>query len=155
MKYLRMHGIAAAAAGLLVSGVAAADAPTALAAWARATPPGAEVAAVYVTIQGSATADRLTSASTARAAMTHLHTVDESSGVAKMRPIDGIEIPAGKTVALAPKGHHLMLMGIDRPFVAGEHFPLTLHFDRGGDRVVEVQVRSATAAADPAPRTRP
>jgi len=155
MKYVRMHAIAAVAAGLLASGVAAADAPTAIAAWARATPPGAEVAAVYVTIRGSGTADRLTGASTARAAMTHLHTVDESGGVAKMRPVDGIEIPAGKTVALAPQGHHLMLMGIDKPFVAGEHFPLTLHFDRGGDRVVEVQVRSATAAADPAPHVQP
>jgi hypothetical protein len=155
MNYISMHRIAVVAAGLLAAGVAAADAPTAVSAWARATPPGADVAAVYVTIRGSATADRLTSASTPRAAMTHLHAVDESGGVAKMRPVDGIEIPAGKTVTLAPKGHHLMLMGIDKPFVSGEHFPLTLHFDRGGDRVIDVEVRPATAAAESAPRTQP
>jgi copper(I)-binding protein len=127
MNYISMHRIAVVAAGLLAAGVAAADAPTAVSAWARATPPGADVAAVYVTI----------------------------GGVAKMRPVDGIEIPAGKTVTLAPQGHHLMLMGIDKPFVSGEHFPLTLHFDRGGDRVIDVEVRPATAAAESAPRTQP
>jgi len=155
MNYLRMLGLATVAAGLLASGPVVADAPTALSAWARATPPGADVAAVYVTLRSSGTADRLASASTPRASMTHLHTVEESDGVAKMRPVDGIEIPAGKTVVLAPKGHHLMLMGIGQPLVAGEHFPLTLHFERGGDRIVDVEVRSATAAADPAPPAQP
>jgi copper(I)-binding protein len=155
MNYLRMLGLATVAAALLASGPVAADAPTALSAWARATPPGADVAAVYVTLRSSGTADRLAGASTPRASMTHLHTVEESGGVAKMRPVDGIEIPAGKTVVLAPKGHHLMLMGIGKPLVAGEHFPLTLHFERGGDRIVDVEVRSATAAADPAPPAQP
>jgi copper(I)-binding protein len=42
-----------------------------------------------------------------------------------------------------------MLMGIDRPLVAGEHFPVTLHFARGGDLVVDVQVVPATAAGPP------
>jgi copper(I)-binding protein len=155
MNYLRMLGLATVAAALLASGPVAADAPTALSAWARATPPGADVAAVYVTLRSSGTADRLAGAGTPRASMTHLHTVEESGGVAKMRPVDGIEIPAGKTVVLAPKGHHLMLMGIGKPLVAGEHFPLTLHFERGGDRIVDVAVRSATAAADPAPPAQP
>jgi copper(I)-binding protein len=48
-------------------------------------------------------------------------------------------------VALAPQGLHLMLMGLEKPLVAGEHFPLTLHFAKGGDRVVEVSVQSPTA----------
>jgi copper(I)-binding protein len=100
---------------------------------------------VYVTLVGGATADRLESAHTPRAAMTHLHSVDDAGGMARMRAVEGVDVPAGKTVALAPQGLHIMLMGLDKPLVAGERFPLTLHFAHGGDRVVEVRVQSPTA----------
>jgi copper(I)-binding protein len=133
------------AVGLLCAGLARAEAPLARAAWARATPPGSDVAAVYVTLVGGATADRLENAHTPRAAMTHLHSVDDAGGMARMRSVEGVDVPAGKTVALAPQGLHIMLMGLDKPLVAGERFPLTLHFAHGGDREVEVRVQSPTA----------
>jgi hypothetical protein len=133
------------AVGLLCAGLARAEAPVARDAWARATPPGSDVAAVYVTLVGGTTADRLESASTPRATMTHLHSVDDAGGMARMRPVEGVDVPAGKTVALAPQGLHIMLMGLDQPLAAGERFPLTLHFARGGDRTVEVRVQSPTA----------
>jgi len=126
------------------------SAPVATVAWARATPPGADAAAVYLTLTGGKAADRLTAARTARAAMVHLHVVEESGGLTKMRPLDGVDIPAGRIIVLAPQGTHLMLMGFDKPFVAGERFALTLHFARAGDRMVDVLVRPATAA-DPSP----
>ena len=141
------------AALLMLSVATAADgdtAPVATAAWARATPPGADTAAVYVTLTGGKAADRLIAARTARAAMVHLHAVEEAGGLTKMRPLDGIEIPAGMTIVLAPQRTHLMLMGFDKPFVAGERFALTLHFARGGERTVDVFVLPATAA-DPSP----
>lgn len=150
---IRFRGGFTLAALLALSVATAADgdsAPVATAAWARATPPGAEAAAVYVTLTGGKAADRLIAASTVRAAMVHLHAVEEAGGLMKMRPLDGIDIPAGRTVVLAPQRTHLMLMGFDKPFVAGERFALTLHFAGGGDRTVEVLVRPATAA-DPAP----
>jgi len=137
------------ATALLAVTAAAADAPTVRDAWARATPPGSEAAAVYLTIRGGVGADRLESASTPRAAMTHLHAVDDAGGMMRMRAVDGLDIPAGHDVALAPQGLHLMLMGVDRPLVAGERFPVTLHFTHGGDRVVDVQVVPATASGPP------
>jgi copper(I)-binding protein len=143
---------------LLVLGAAAAassgDAPVATAAWARATPPGADSAAVYVTLTAGKTADRLLGASTARAAMAHLHAVDESGGLTRMRPLDGLDIPVGKSVVLGPQRAHIMLMGFDRAFVAGERFSLTLHFARGGDRAVDVIVRPATATGPSGPQPR-
>jgi len=140
-----MHLLAGLATGLLAIGCARAEAPAARDAWARATPPGSDVAAVYVTLVGGKTADRLVGGSTTRASMTHLHSMEDSGGMARMRPVDGLDVPAGKSVALAPQGLHLMLMGLDKPLVAGEHFPLTLHFEKGGDRIVEVHVQSPTA----------
>ena len=131
--------------GLLATLAAAAAGPTVEQAWARATPPGVDVGAVYLTIIGGSTDDRLTSAATTRASMVHLHTVEESGGVAKMRAIEGIAVPAGKRVVLAPKGTHIMLMGLGRPLVPGEKFPLTVRFEKAGERTVDVVVRPAGA----------
>lgn len=128
----------------------AADGPVITQAWARATAPGVDVGAVYMTIDGGPQADQVVSASTSRASMVHLHTVEASGGVAKMRPIDGIDVPAGKRVVLAPSGTHVMLMGLAKPLVAGEKFPLTLHFAKSGDRAVDVTVRAAGEGAAPA-----
>jgi periplasmic copper chaperone A len=111
-------------------------------AWARATPPDAGVAAVYLTIAGGAQADRLVSAATPRAEMTQIHEVTESGGMARMRPTDGVDIPAGKTVVLAPQGLHLMLMNLAQPLVAGERFVVTLTFAKAGKVDVQVEVRS-------------
>jgi hypothetical protein len=120
-------------------------------AWARATPPGSQVAAVYMTIVGGPRADRLLAASTERAAMTEIHSVTEENGVARMRPVaGGVAVPAGKTITLAPQGLHLMLMMLDRPLVAGEKFAVTLTFEAAGSRDVPVDVR-APGAAPPAP----
>jgi hypothetical protein len=128
----------------------AADAPAVTDAWARATPPGTTVGAAYLTIQGGAQADRLVDASSDRAAMVHLHTVEESGGVSKMRGIEAVEIPAGQRVTLAPKSTHLMLMGLDGPLVAGQTFVVTLQFERAGELPVTVTVRPATATDDQA-----
>jgi copper(I)-binding protein len=111
-------------------------------AWARATPPGAGVAAAYLTIVGGAQADRLVSATTARAGMTQIHVVTEAEGMARMRPVDGVDVPARTTVLLAPQGLHLMLMNLSQPLVAGERFRLTLAFAQAGKIEVEVEVRA-------------
>jgi copper(I)-binding protein len=132
---------------------AAAAGPTVEQAWARATPPGVDVGAVYLTIVGGPAADRLTSATTARASMVHLHTIEESGGVAKMRAVEGIEVPAGKRVVLAPKGTHIMLMGLGRPLVAGERFSLTVRFEKSGEHTVDVVVQPAGADGPPASAT--
>jgi copper(I)-binding protein len=80
------------------------------AAWARATPPGMAVAAVYLTLTGGAQADRLVGAETPRAAMAQIHVVSEAEGMARMRETEGVDVPAHESVALAPQGTHIMLM---------------------------------------------
>jgi copper(I)-binding protein len=128
----------------------AAQAVTASAAWARATPPGMAVAAVYLTLVGGARADRLVGAETPRAAMTQLHVVSEAEGMARMRPTAGVDVPARKSVALAPQGTHIMLMDLPRPLVAGERFPLTLQFQQAGRIDVSVEVRAPDTVPPPA-----
>ena len=130
--------------GTLASAAWAGDAPVVSDAWARATPPGTDVGAAYMTIQGGKQADRLVGASSERAAMVHLHAVDEKDGVARMRGIDAVDVPAGQRVALAPKSTHLMLMGLDGPLVAGQTFVVKLQFANSGEQSVTVTVKTAT-----------
>jgi copper(I)-binding protein len=125
----------------------AGDAPVVSKAWSRATPPGVEVGAAYMVIEGGSKDDRLVGASSDRAAMVHLHDVIEEDGMAKMRSTEAVDIPAGKRVELAPKGRHLMLMGLGAPLVAGESYLLVLEFAHSGEQTVTVQVGPATADA--------
>jgi len=123
------------------------DGPVVSDAWARATPPGIEVGAAYLVIKGGSRPDRLVGASSERADMVHLHDVVEEDGVAKMRSTESVEIPAGQRVELAPKGRHLMLMGLAAPLVAGQTFAIVLRFADSAEQTVTVTVRAATAEA--------
>jgi copper(I)-binding protein len=137
--------IAGLASLLAAAAVLAADEPTVTEAWARATPPGTTVGAAYMTIAGGAGDDRLLGAETDRAGTVELHTVVDEGGMARMRPIEFLHLPAGKRTTLAPQGTHLMLMDLRSPLVAGEEFTLTLRFATAGEREVTVVVRPATA----------
>jgi periplasmic copper chaperone A len=114
-------------------------------AWARATPGKAETGAAYLTIQ-SPTADRLLSASSPVAKKTELHTMSMEGMVMKMRPLAGLDIPAGQTVTLKPGGEHIMLEGLNAPLREGQSFPLTLTFEKAGSRTITVAIEKPGAA---------
>jgi copper(I)-binding protein len=138
--------ILAFAAGLVVASAALAQ-PAQLEvnnAWAGATPGKAENGVAFLTIQ-SPTADRLVSASSPVAKKAELHTMSMQGMVMKMRPITGLDIPAGQPVTLKPGGEHIMLMGLDQPLHEGQSFPLTLDFEKAGPRTVTVNVEKAGA----------
>jgi len=113
-------------------------------AWARATPGKAENGAAYLTIV-SPGADRLVSLSTPVAKKAQLHTMTTEGGVMKMRPLDGLDVPADQPVTLKPGGAHIMLMGLNQPLQAGQSFPLTLSFEKAGQREVTVAVEKPGA----------
>jgi len=117
-------------------------------AWARATPGMAQNGAAYLTIEAS-TADRLIGAETPVAAKAELHTMKIESGIMKMRPLTGIDLPAGEPVALKPGAVHIMLVGLKGPLRPGQSFPLTLHFAKAGTREVTVAVEKVGAMGMP------
>lgn len=122
-------------------------------AWARATPGGATVGAGYLEIVNSTSAaDQLLSASAPVAGKTEIHEMTHENGVMKMRAMtDGVEIPAGATVSLAPGGLHLMFLDLPAPLTAGQTFDLTLTFKTAGTIKVPVTVGEIGAGkqADP------
>src|SRR5208282_3851749 len=80
-------------------------------AWARATPGKAANGAAYLTLVAP-TPDRLTGASTPVAKKAELHTMTMEGGIMKMRPLAGIDLPAGQPVTLQPGAMHIMLLDL-------------------------------------------
>ena len=57
-----------------------------------------------------------------------------------MRPIDGLDLPAGTAVVLEPGGYHVMLLDLVAPLELGTEISLTLTFEQAGEQTVSVPV---------------
>jgi periplasmic copper chaperone A len=111
--------------------------------WSRELPPNAITGAAYLVVHNQgATEDRLLGAQTPRAKQTEIHTMLQLGEVMKMQKLDSVGIPAGGETKLAPGGTHLMLLGLQKPLVAGERFPLTLLFEKAGKVEVEIMIEA-------------
>jgi copper(I)-binding protein len=111
-------------------------------AWARTTPPGVSVGAVYLEATSDAD-DSLTGAAVdpAVAAKAELHTEDTSGGMTSMSAVASLPVGKGAPLVLDPLGNHLMLVDLAGPLTTGETFDVTLHFAKAGDEPVRVEVR--------------
>lgn len=108
--------------------------------WSRATVPGQPTGAIYMKINSTSDATLL-SAETPVAKEVQVHTMHMHNDVMRMREHGQLDVPAGKTVDLAPGGLHLMLLGLKKPLAAGETVPLKLTFsDAKGKRTTTVNV---------------
>lgn len=113
-------------------------------AWVRASVPGQTNGAGYVKIENKGSKpDRLLSASSNASNMVELHTVITENGVAKMQEIKSLEIPAGKTVSMAPGGYHVMFIQLKAPFKDGTNIPVKLKFEHSGEVSLDFAVKPA------------
>jgi copper(I)-binding protein len=114
--------------------------------FARATPPGAAVAGVYLKVSNAGKeSDRLVRVGTPVAGTAEVHEMYFESNVMKMRAVAGIEVKPGATLTLQPGSYHVMLSGLKGPLAEGDRFPLTLSFDKAGSVQVDVEVEAITA----------
>ena len=109
--------------------------------WARATAPGAKVAAGYMILRNkAASADRLVSVASPAAARVETHVTLKDGEVMRMREVKGYDVPAGGSFELKPGGAHLMFVDIRQPFKEGDRSPATLKFEKAGEVPVEFRV---------------
>jgi copper(I)-binding protein len=100
--------------------------------WARATVLEGRPGVVYLTLRNSgAQDDALVAVATPVAKRAELHAHRKIGGVMRMLQVKSIPIPAGKAVALAPGGYHIMLMQRTVALKKGTRFPLTLTMKSG------------------------
>ncbi len=116
--------------------------------WVRATVPQQQASGAFMTLT-AAQAARLVEARSPVAGVVEIHEMTMDGNVMRMRAIPGLDLPAGKPVALRPGGYHVMLMSLNRTLAPGEVVPLTLVVESGGRReTIEVKapVRPLNAA---------
>jgi hypothetical protein len=118
--------------------------------WARASLGNAPNSAAYMILQNTgAVPDRLIGGSTPVATQVQLHTHVMEGGVAKMRPVDAIEVAPGQPTVLEPGGAHVMLQGLTQKLEEGTTMPLTLVFEHAGKVMLEVPVEGIMAERGP------
>jgi len=116
--------------------------------WGRPNLPDRPAAAYMDIGNAGEAADRLVAARSPEFGRVELHRSIMEDGMMKMLPVEGIDIPAGGSAALAPGGYHAMLFEASARFAEGDSYPLTLVFEAAGEVTVEVSVSRRGAAAD-------
>ena len=119
----RLRPIALAACALLVC--AAFGQTTVSQPWARSTVAQQKASAAFMQIT-SASGGRLVSVASPVAGVVEIHEMAMEGSTMKMRAVAGLDLPAGKPVALTPGGYHVMLMDLKSPLKAGQTLDLTL-----------------------------
>lgn len=100
-------------------------------------------ASAYFTIVNNGSEDdALVAASAPVADRVELHETVTMGAETKMQPVDKIDVPAGERVQLKPGGLHVMLMDLTRDLKEGDQYTLTLEFQSGLTKEVEITVES-------------
>ena len=112
-------------------------------AWVRATVPQQKVTGAFMQIT-SAKEARLIGVRSTAAATVELHEMKMEGDVMKMRAINALDLPAGKTVELKPGGYHIMLIDLKTQVKEGDIIPLMLVIE-GKDKKRETILLNASA----------
>lgn len=111
-------------------------------AWMHENADMAHSSSVYLTIdnEGDA-ADRLVAAEVefADAVVFQAQTVS-ADGVLEVRDVNAFQVNAGQVLTLKPGVAWIELESVQRAFEHGEHFDMTLTFERAGTVAVEVEI---------------
>jgi periplasmic copper chaperone A len=109
--------------------------------WIRATVPAGQATGAFMELVSKQDA-RLVEVRSPAAGIIEIHQMSMQGDRMMMSAVDGIDLPAGKTVALASGGYHIMMMDLKRQMKAGETVPMTLVIQGKGKKqeAVEVQV---------------
>ncbi|MGM0435225.1 MAG: copper chaperone PCu(A)C [Pseudomonadota bacterium] len=118
-------------------------------AWSRATAPGVDRGAGYMTLHNEGDQSRtLTGATADWAESVEIHESREVDGQMRMQALpEGLTLEPGETVELAPMSFHLMIMGLDEALTEGDTRSLTLEFDNGETRETQLDIRAPDGTA--------
>ena len=119
--------------------------------WVRSTVAGQRATGAFLQIT-SAAGGKLVSASSPVAGVVEIHEMTMDGNVMKMRALSkGLDLPAGKAVALKPGGLHVMLMDLKQPLKAGDTVPLSLVVEGAANKRETIEVKATVRGAQAAP----
>lgn len=108
---------------------------------------GAKVAGGYMTITNEGhEEDRLVQVS-AGSLSVMIHETVEENGVARMRPVGEVSLPAGRSVVFEPGALHIMFVGFEPgELIVGDGREVVLVFEDAGEVPVTFEVAAFPAA---------
>ena len=108
--------------------------------WIRATVPAAQATGAFMELVSKQDA-RLVEVRSPAAGIIEIHQMSMQGDRMMMSAVEGLDLPAGKTVALASGGYHIMMMDLKRQMKAGETVPMTLVIQAKGKKPENVEVQ--------------
>jgi len=110
-------------------------------AWVRATVSQQKATGAFMRITAKQNM-KVVQVSTPVAGTAEIHEMSMADNMMRMRPVDALELPAGKTVELSPSGFHVMLMDLKHQVKEGETVPLTLVLEGSDGKKTNVDVKA-------------
>jgi hypothetical protein len=128
-------------------------------AWVRATVPGQKATGAFMRIGATQGDLRLVGVRTGVAAAAQIHQMSMQDGVMHMSQIEGVDVPAGQAVDLAPGGLHVMLLNLKQAVKPSQTVAMTLVFENAQrkrfDYALQVPVRALSDRSSAPGRTTP
>jgi copper(I)-binding protein/putative intracellular protease/amidase len=113
-------------------------------AWIQEMPPARRLTAAYLTIENlSGKASALLAAKADVAGAVELHRADMENGMMRMRKLDRVALPVGKTELTGEV--HIMLIDLKTPLKEGDQVTLTLDFENAVSKTILVPVKKRSA----------
>lgn len=116
-------------------------------AWIRLPAPGQSIAAGYCDIRNDGAAP-VTIVGFSGPLRIAIHETRIEDGVARMRPVAALEVPAKSTAKLTPGGKHLMLYGVDAARLRSGPVTLRARLASGAEIAANFELRPADAGAE-------
>lgn len=110
--------------------------------WVRATVPHQKVTGAFMRLTASEDA-RLVAVGSPVAGTVEIHEMVMEKEIMKMRPVAGVQLPAGQTVELKPGAHHVMLLDLRKPLQPGDAVPLVLTVEGSKGKRETLEVKAA------------
>lgn len=106
--------------------------------------------AAYVIVHNAGGSDTLLSASTPAADSVVLQQwqTSDADPTGHLVTVDSLEVPGFGDLRMQPGGDQLLLTGLRAPLVVGASIPITLVFERAGERVVEAEAQPYDVIGD-------
>lgn len=107
--------------------------------WVRASAPGQQVGAAYMTLT-SKTPTSLVYVEASVSDSTEIHSMSMDNGVMKMRSLEELVLTPNTPLKLAPGGYHLMLIDLKEPLKAGGKVKFRLCFKDKQNQIAEQEI---------------
>lgn len=108
-------------------------------AWVRATVPGQQGSGAFMSLTAPQSL-KLVGVSSPVAGVAELHEMKMDGDIMLMRPVQALDLPAGRAVQLKPGGHHLMLMDLKQVLRKDTHIPITLSLQNAQGQTSQLQI---------------